>query len=77
MKFNRDAATAMLAAIPEDEPIFVLRAQDKAASRAIRAWIDAAASLGADKDKVAGVRCTLFAFVEWQTANPTRVKVPD
>jgi hypothetical protein len=37
--FNKAGAIAMLAKIPDDEPVFVLRAQDRAAVYAIESWI--------------------------------------
>ena len=36
--------------IPEDEPVFLLRAQDAAAGATVRAWADLNAELGGDPE---------------------------
>ena len=48
---NADLA-ALIANIPEDEPIFLLRASDPAAPTAVRSWAQAADRLGADRGTV-------------------------
>jgi len=36
--------------IPDDEPVFLIRAQDKVSGDAVRAWIDLAEKAGAGTD---------------------------
>lgn len=59
----------------DDEPIFVLRAQDVIAPFVIRAWADTLENLGGTPAKVAHARACARAFVEWGHHN-TR-KLPD
>lgn len=68
-------AIAMLEAMPDDEPVFVLRAQDRAAPHAIEGWVEEASALGASEEKIAGGEEHRLAFVEW--AKTHRTKVPD
>jgi hypothetical protein len=71
-----DELHALLADLPEDEPIFVLRAQDRVAPMAVRSWIMYAERCGADDPTVSsGVR-TETHMILWQENNPLRVKVP-
>src|SRR5260221_9626221 len=68
-----------LARMDDDEPIFVLRAQDKTAVRAIRFWLDRLNDQGValtpdHKDEVYAV---IDQFESWQEAHPDRVKMPD
>lgn len=74
-KFTKDGALAMLQKISDDEPVFVLRAQDQAAVTAIQAWIIEAQMIGASKEKCEGAREDLQAFFDWQKTHHT--KVPD
>lgn len=71
--------------IPTDEPIFILRGQDKFAVDAIQYWQvkaarmrveqDAATHCSDEKIEAAGRHLQLIA--DWQRDNPERVKVPD
>lgn len=61
--------------IPEDEPVFLLRAQDCAAPAAVRAWADIANSCGAEEDIVTLARRHADAMEAWQKEH--KVKVPD
>jgi hypothetical protein len=65
-----------LAKVDEDEPIFVLRAQDATAATAIRYWLGLAHSSLTDEHKSEVLSC-LRDFSEWQTAHTDRVKNPD
>lgn len=67
-----------LAKVDEDEPIFVLRAQDRLAPALIREWVNRAkqaSSLGARRTEEA--LQVADAMEEWQKAHPGRVKYPD
>ena len=58
--------------IPEDEPVFLLRAQDLGASATVRVWADLAEGRGADPEMVANARRQANAMDAWATK-----KVPD
>jgi len=52
--------------IPEDEPVFLLRAQDISAPWALEEWIRHAADSGANDNILALARRQLLAMNEWQ-----------
>ena len=55
--------------IPNDEPVFLLRAIDKAAPAIVEAWAGLAEALGAKPDIVLAARQQARAMREWQTNN--------
>jgi hypothetical protein len=60
----------------DDEPVFILRAQDKIMPTALHVWIDQMTSLrGADHPKVVEAKQLLDKVRKWQAENPT--KYPD
>ncbi len=61
--------------VREDEPVFVLRAQDKLAPEIVREWAYRAHVSGAPIEKVREARRIADEMEEWQVAN--RRKVPD
>lgn len=61
--------------IPEDEPVFLIRGQDRAAVTAALAWCEEATRLGASSEIVATVRRHIARVIEWQAAGHS--KVPD
>jgi hypothetical protein len=63
--------------IPEDEPVFLLRAQDLAAPGAIQAWCKEALKYGADPDIVNRAAGQALAMLRWQEEQPGVSKVPD
>jgi hypothetical protein len=70
---------------PADEPLFLLRAQDEAAPRAIAMcgrfedgnYVHHAGEVGASTAHLQPAADAALRMVEWQEANPDRVKVPD
>lgn len=62
--------------IPEAEPCFLLRGQDKATPAAIEAWAQMAAHLGADRDMIDRARLYAREVREYQAAIGGG-KVPD
>lgn len=71
---------------PADEPLFLLRGQDRAASFAIAStqpestgidYAQAALNVGATHRHLDEVWKAAARMREWQAANPDRVKVPD
>ena len=57
----------------DDEPLFILRAQDLVAPEAIEAWCQLAETAGAPLEKVAHARLHAEAMRQW----PGHKKVPD
>jgi hypothetical protein len=60
-----------------DEPVFILRAQDAAFAAGVMGWINEARRLGAPEAKTREAHDIVQAAIDWQRANPDRVKVPD
>lgn len=58
--------------IPAEEPVFLLRAQDRAAAPAVRAWATVAQALGADPQVVANA----LSHADLMEAWPVK-KIPD
>lgn len=66
-----NAATGI--AIPEDEPIFILRGKDRKAIDAIVAYAESCD----DPDHIATVMKRAAEFAKFATDNPDRMKEPD
>jgi len=62
--------------VDEDEPIFVLRAQDRLAINTIEWWLRGALD-HLDDERFTEVRECIARFEQWQEAHPSRVKWPD
>jgi DNA-binding phage protein len=58
--------------IPDDEPVFVIRAQDVVSGDAVRAWADLAEKAGASEKMVAMARNHARLMDQWP-----KKKVPD
>jgi len=69
------ATDECLTKVKEDEPIFVLRAQDELAPRIVQEWAYLAARAGTPKKKVVEAFHLAEAMMEWQQRNPS--KIPD
>ena len=61
--------------IPDDEPVFVIRAQDRLAIPAVRAWVLMAEILGVGEAKIGAALDELVLFHRWQDKKGS--KVPD
>ncbi len=59
----------------DDEPVFVLRAQDKLAPFVIKIWANVAKLLGAPNEKVGSALNEADRMIAWATKNGD--KVPD
>ncbi len=70
------AEVKKLLGIPEDEPIFILRAQDRFSAGAITAYRATVMPL-ATSEWDARVNADITEFRNWQRINVERVKVPD
>lgn len=61
--------------IPEDEPVFLLRAKDVAAPAAVQLWADRAEQAGASWKIVLAARDQAFEMIRWQAEHGS--KIPD
>lgn len=62
--------------IPADEPVFLLRGQDRAAPAAVMAWVDEARAQGAEANIVDAALAQADAMMQWQDSGRGD-KVPD
>jgi hypothetical protein len=69
---SQERVAGCFAKAAEDEPLFVLRAQDKLAPIVIRLWAELAAFNGAGLEKVHEAKRLAFEMEQW----PSR-KFPD
>lgn len=60
-----------------DEPLFILRAQDRCAPATVRSWAERAKGAGAPAEKVNEAMVLAVEMEAWQDAHPDRVKFPD
>lgn len=63
--------------IAEDEPVFLLRAQDKTAPHIVEAWAQSQEQIGGDPELISFAREHAKRMREWQARNSTRVKIAD
>ena len=63
--------------IPDDEPAFTLRAQDKLSRDVVEFWIHQARAHNVAHEKIAAAVEHLDDIERWQRDNPDRVKLPD
>lgn len=76
LKYGR--VTTERGSIPDDEPVFLLRAQDSFAVEAIIHYLGRCAGYPDVSDRhVVGVRRVLDVFRTWRSAGKARTKVPD
>jgi len=61
--------------IPEDEPVFLIRAQDVNAPEIVRYWAELAENYGAEDNILTAARAHSERMVEWQRQHG--MKIPD
>lgn len=61
--------------IPENEPVFLIRGQDKIAPQVVSIWADLAEIAGAEQNIINAARNHVLKMKEWQ--NKINVKIPD
>lgn len=66
---------ASIPTIPEDEPIFILRAKDAASVPLLNAYVVLCGHLGSPDEHLLGLRELISDFSEWQNRHET--KIPD
>jgi len=72
---TEELADGCLSKVAEDEPVFVLRANDRLAPLVVMDWIAKAEMMGVPKEKIEGANDLLIKMWEWQGANGS--KLPD
>lgn len=72
-KFGR--VTTEFGDIPEDEPVFLIRAKDMLAVEALWAYRGLSRAGGCNSEHLSALEHTIATFEEWQVSNPT--KLPD
>lgn len=71
----QDRIVDLAGLIPDDEPVFLIRGQDRAAVSAAQAWCKAAADLGAEPAIIRLVEAHIQRVRDWQQQRVS--KVPD
>jgi hypothetical protein len=66
-----------LLGIPEDEPIFIIRAQDDVSIEAIAKYAGLAEKAGVNPNFLSGLVDVQLQFGEWRRVNREKVKIPD
>jgi len=72
---SKEITEGCLSKIPDDEPIFVLRARDPVAPTIVRMWSMVAALMGVPAVKTTEARNFAYHMEEWQEKNGS--KMPD
>jgi hypothetical protein len=79
-KFSTDGTrifnTVSGADIPEDEPLFLLRARDVNAVAAMTAYLAHCRESQCKPDHIAGIQHAIVRFINFQVLNPSLVKQP-
>jgi hypothetical protein len=63
--------------IPDMEPVFVLRAQDRLALALIDRYKARSVVHGVSKERILGIDAIQAKFIVWQKMNPTRIPGKD
>lgn len=73
---NRLIKTTNGQAVPEDEPLFILRGRDALAQCAIRSYIDDQIEAGIPEDRIVACRESLAEFEKFSLEHADRMKNP-
>lgn len=72
------SAIKHLLGIPEDEPIFIVRAQDDASTALLSAYANITyEQLGVPREFVRNIADLNMEFASWRTSNRDKCKTPD
>lgn len=74
---KKDPQQLLTNALNSGMPVLVLVAKDKCATEAISAYYDECHAQKCKEDHLNGVANIHGDFIEWQDANPDKVKLPD
>ena len=72
-----EKAHRILDSVDPDEPIFVLRAKDVLSILTLKHYQGLIESYAPHEAQSEAMNQTLRAFREWQSQNPTKVRLPD
>ena len=64
-------------AIPDDEPVFLLRARDFNAVETLKSYLEIARSGGCDKEHQTAIKLRMRQFSDFAHWNKKRMKTPD
>lgn len=70
-------AARRLLELPEDEPFFIFRAQDRNSPSVLLMYETSCMGSGCSDGFIAAIRISREEFLSWQAKYPGRVKVPD
>lgn len=70
-------AATLLEKISDDEPVFILRAQDMLSTSCLTRWLAQAVEEEVDAAKIESARAVFKAFLQWQHTHTRQCKVPD
>lgn len=59
--------------IPEDEPVFLLRAQDVAAIGAIQEYLDLCVQAGSPPQHIEGIDAAIARFANWRSEHGSKI----
>jgi len=71
--FNRETGIA----IPDDEPVFILRAKDRAALGTLRNYLENSRTVGASEEHLHIVQGRINDFDKFRSDHQDRVTIPD
>ena len=63
--------------IPDDEPVFIVRAKDLLSCEIVKRWIDAALRCEVNPAKVNSAATRFREITAFQEQHPDRCKIPD
>lgn len=77
MAFDKKYGSVDIDGIPDDEPIFIIRAQDKSAPQVVTQYADTAIVNGSPSEHAAAARQVAEEMRDWQRDNESKVKAGD
>lgn len=64
-------------AIPDDEPVFILRARDVAAVPTLESYLGLVRAAGSPQEHMDAVRKRIYQFIKFKEEHPDRMRTPD
>lgn len=77
MAFSEKYGLLKIPGIPDDEPVFILRAQDMLSLPLINAYVYLADEHGCEDEFFEKLNVTSYGFKKWQNEHSSQVKRPD
>lgn len=63
--------------VPEDEPLFLLRAKDIVSIPTLRAYLDMCVSRHCNTEHLYDINTIIKKFADWQEKNKDKMKIPN